>query len=152
MISFPTLFEWAQSPIVYYTSDKWARIYEQAKPYFSSKAALYHYYGTARKTIDQYLQQENIFYKKYFYALRPLLAARYIAEHQKPAPVDFSVLVKQGLPQELLTAIDQILQIKRQSDEKELNPQNPVIQKFLKMELEKCKQIAESMADDRKKD
>ena len=75
-----TLFEWAGSPIAYRTSEAWQEIYRAARPYFSVKRAVYHYYGTARNTYLQYLQGEMVRYKKYFYALRPLLAARYIEE------------------------------------------------------------------------
>ena len=44
-----TLFEWANSPIVYYTTPAWKQIYDTAQKYFSCKSAMYHYYGTARK-------------------------------------------------------------------------------------------------------
>ena len=45
-----TLFEWANSQIVYKTTDEWDKIYEESKKYFSEKIALYHYYGTANST------------------------------------------------------------------------------------------------------
>ena len=73
-----TLFEWANSPIVYKKSDEWQIVYESAKKYFSRKIALYHYYGTANSTFKQYLQDDVVRYKKYIYALRPLLACKYI--------------------------------------------------------------------------
>lgn len=70
-----TLFEWSGSPIVYRTTDEWAKICEVSEQFFSEKAAIYHYYGTANNTYHEYLQGEMVRYKKYFYALRPLLAA-----------------------------------------------------------------------------
>ena len=93
-----TLFEWANSPIVYRTSPIWDQIYDTAKGYFSKKTAVYHYYGTAAKTCLQDLQEEQVKYKKYFYALRPLMAAKYIEEHGNPPPVLFSDLMKQKFP------------------------------------------------------
>lgn len=42
-----TFFEWSNSPVVYKKLPEWNNIYETAKSYFSAKAALYHYYGTA---------------------------------------------------------------------------------------------------------
>ncbi len=36
-----TLFEWANSPIVYKTTDQWKEIYENCKRYFSEKVAIY---------------------------------------------------------------------------------------------------------------
>ena len=74
------LFEWSNSPIIYKNTEEWKKIYETAKGYFSVKAASYQYYGVANSTWKQYLQEPEVSYKKYFYALRPLLACRYIQE------------------------------------------------------------------------
>lgn len=46
-----TLYEWSSSPIVYRTTDDWSKIKEVSKQYFSEKAAVYHYYGTANSTL-----------------------------------------------------------------------------------------------------
>lgn len=35
--------------------------------YFSEKAAIHHYYGTAMKTWSEYLQGDTVRYKKYYY-------------------------------------------------------------------------------------
>ena len=45
-----TLFEWSNSPVVYYTTDEWKQLYEEvASKYFACKSSMYHYYGTANK-------------------------------------------------------------------------------------------------------
>ena len=147
-----TLFEWANSPVVYYTTDTWKEIYEQAKEYFSVKTAAHHYYGTARNTYSQYLQDEMVKYKKYFYALRPLLAANYIEEKQCPPPVLFDDLMKMEMPEELRTGIEELLEKKKVTQEKDLNPQLPVIQKFIESELERQKLLTDSMERDRRED
>ncbi len=64
--------------MVYKKTKQWEEIYQKAKSYFSKKAAVCHYYGTAQSTFQNYLQKEQVRYKKYFYALRPLLACRYV--------------------------------------------------------------------------
>ncbi len=70
-----TLFEWSNSPVVYYTTDEWKQIYDRAAcNYFACKPALYHYYGTANKNYHEYLWEDMVKYKKYFYVLRPVLA------------------------------------------------------------------------------
>lgn len=46
-----TLFEWSGSPIVYRSTEEWRRIKEISGQYFSEKAAVYHYYGTANSTL-----------------------------------------------------------------------------------------------------
>ena len=95
-----TLFEWSGSPIVYRTTDDWTHIRKVSEQYFSEKAAIYHYYGTANNTYHEYLQGEMVRYKKYFYALRPLLAAEYIEKYHKAPPVLFDNLLKLDLDTE----------------------------------------------------
>ena len=55
-----TLFEWANSPIVYYTTDEWKNIMNVANEYFSCKACLYHYYGTAVSNYKEHLQKGKV--------------------------------------------------------------------------------------------
>jgi len=144
-----TLFEWANSPVVYKATDEWKEIYENCKRFFSVKVALYHYYGTANSTYKQHLQGDMVKYKKYIYALRPLLACKYIEENDKIPPVRFEDLLKQELSGGLLEEIERMLIIKAQSDEKELSPKLPVIQEFIEDMLLRYGQIAEEMVDDR---
>ena len=147
-----TLFEWSNSPVVYKRTDIWDRIYDIAKSYFSAKTGIYHYYGTARNTYETYLQDELVKYKKYFYALRPLLACKYIEEYNCPPPVLFQDLLKLDLPDELRQGIDKLLEIKKVTQESDLNPQIPVIQDFIASELVKQKELADSTEDDRNMD
>ena len=96
-----TLFEWSGSPIVYRTTPEWEKITEVSKQYFSEKSAVYHYYGTANKTYHEYLTGNKVRYKKYFYALRPLMASMYIEEKHMAPPVLFDDLLKMNIPAEL---------------------------------------------------
>lgn len=145
-----TLFEWANSPIVYKATEEWKEIYESCKPYFSEKVALYHYYGTANSTFKQYLQGDKVKYKKYIYALRPLLACKYIEDHHTIPPVRFEDLLKQALPKELAEEIEEMIIIKGRSDEKDMNPKMPAIQKYIEDEIVRYERISKNMADDRK--
>lgn len=147
-----TLFEWANSPIVYKKSDEWQVVYEGAKKYFSRKIALYHYYGTANSTFKQYLQEDVIRYKKYIYALRPLLACKYIEDNHSIPPVRFDELLMQKLPEDLSDEIDKMLDIKSRSDEKDLNPQLPVIKSYIENEINRYEQLIKTMDDDRTAD
>lgn len=147
-----TLFEWANSPIVYKTTGEWKEIYESCKAYFSRKAALYHYYGTANGTYKQYLQGDMVRYKKYIYALRPLLACRYIENTHMIPPVRFDDLLEQELPGEVADEIGKMLVRKAASDEKDLNPKMPAIQRFIENEIVRYGKISKEMADDRNVD
>lgn len=145
-----TLFEWSNSPVVYRKTPLWEEIYDKVKVYFSEKAAVYHYYGTAKSTLEGYLQQEQVKYKKYFYALRPLLACRYIEQYHKVPPVLFDELLKMELPDVLRDEIDTLIKIKTAAGEGELNPSLPVITDFIINEVGHQKQLADHMADDRR--
>ncbi len=147
-----TLFEWANSPIVYRTTDIWQKIYDTGKRYFSEKAALCHYYGTAKSTFRQYLLGEEVKYKKYIYALRPLLACRFIESKHGIPPVTFDELLRQKLPEELTEEIDKMLRIKAQSEETALHPQMPVIRKYIEDEIARYEKLSKEMADDRTPD
>lgn len=147
-----TLFEWSGSPIVYRTTSDWEKIQEVSRLYFSEKAAVYHYYGTANSTFQGYLCGDTVRYKKYFYALRPLLAARYIEEYHAAPPVLFDDLLKLDMPQRLKAAIDQLLEIKKKTTEGEENPHMPVIRSFIEEETARQKEIADALPDDHNKD
>lgn len=160
------LFEWSNSPIVYKKTPLWEEIYNKAKIYFAEKAAIYQYYGMAKSTFEGYLREERVKYKKYFYALRPLLACRYIEHHHEIPPVLFDELyhekrtdghdgmpqrvLNMELPKELYDSIRELLEVKKNTDEKELSPHMPVIIEFIRSELERQKQIVDTMEDDRR--
>ena len=147
-----TLFEWSGSPIVYRTTPEWSRVRKVSKQYFTEKTAVCHYYGTANSTYREYLQGEMVRYKKYFYALRPLLAAEYIERYHEAPPVLFEELLKLELPAELRASLDELLEIKKRTTEKEENPQMPVIRAFIEEELKKQREIGDSLPNDHNKD
>ncbi len=86
------------------------------------------------------------------YALRPLLACRCIEEYNCPPPVKFEDLLTLQLSEELRKGIDNLLEIKKVIEEKDLNAQIPVIYEFIKTEIDRQKNIADSIMDDHKKD
>ena len=85
---------------------------------FSEKAAVYHYYGTANSTLQGYLKGDKVRYKKYFYALRPLLATQYIEKYHTAPPVLFDDILRMDLPEDLRQAIDELLEVKKRTTER----------------------------------
>lgn len=147
-----TLFEWCGSPVVYRTTEEWERVCAVAKDYFSEKTAVCHYYGTANGTYQEYLKTDLVRYKKYFYALRPLLAANYIEKYHTAPPVLFNDLLKLELPLDLRMAIDDLLKIKKKTTEGEENPQIPLIREFIEKEIVRQKEISNIITDDHNRD
>jgi uncharacterized protein len=87
------IFEWIQSPVLYRQDEAFLNnIKSLAGDYFSPKAGLYHYLGLCRNTFGNYLQGDKIKLKKYFYAIRPLLAARWIVKYNSCPPMEFETL------------------------------------------------------------
>lgn len=147
-----TLFEWSNSPVVYYTTDVWQRIYEKAKDYFACKSALYHYYGTANKNYHEYLTGELVKYKKYFYVLRPILACKWIEEKKCPPPVLFDELRNSVLEDDMKPAVEDLLAKKIRMSEADKAPKIDLINRYIEEKLDYYKAMADTMADDRKTD
>ncbi len=153
----PNIMEWANSPIIYRKVSEWDAIREAAMQYFSEKSALCHYYGTANNTYLSFLTGEQIRYKKYFYALRPLLCCRWIERYHEAPPMEFEQLLKlfdgteAELNDQLLAAIRELLSRKTVTEEKDLNPQMPAIIDFIRSECVRQKQISDAAPDDHRR-
>lgn len=154
----PNVMEWANSPIIYRKAAEWDEIRTAALSYFSEKAALCHYYGTAKSTWQGFLTGDQIRYKKYFYALRPLLCCCWIEQYHTVPPMQFSELMKlfddsdANLGRDLFDAIQELLTRKAVTEEKDLNPQIPVIQNFIASECERQKLISDAAPNDHNQD
>lgn len=121
--SNPTLYEWLNSPICYCRTDFCDKVTPLMKEYFSVKNTMYHYLNTARSNMKNYLLGEEVKPKKYFYALRPLLACHWVMENKTPPPVLFDALAEAMLPGSLRSAVDHLLDIKLNTPEKaEIKP------------------------------
>ena len=153
----PNVMEWANSPIIYRKTAEWYILKEAALHYFSEKASLYHYYGIANNTFRSFLTGDMIRYKKYFYALRPLLCCRWIERYHSVPPMEFEKLLvmfdepDDVLTKELYAAIRELLVQKAQTEEKDLSPQMPEIIGFIREECARQKEMSETTADDRKR-
>lgn len=112
-----TLFEWANSPVVYRTTDNWKEIYKEAEKYFSIKSSMYQYYGTANSNYHEYLKEEYVKYKKYFYVIRPILACKWIEKKMCPPPVLFNDLMESMLDDEMKKLIADLLEAKKKMKE-----------------------------------
>lgn len=115
--SNPTLFEWLGSPIVYVQSDFVAKLGPLLENCFSEERMMYHYLSTAKGQMSKYLSGNLVKPKKYFYALRPILACRWIEKFHTAPPVLFEDLVGTCLPIELKPSVEKLLAIKMASSE-----------------------------------
>jgi uncharacterized protein len=92
--SNPTFVEWIQSPIVYRDQAGFATRCRALLPdMYAQDAGLQHYRSMAKNTYKTHLQSEQVAIKKYFYALRPLLAVRWIERYASAPPIEFASLL-----------------------------------------------------------
>lgn len=143
------MFEWAKSPIVYFTTKEWNLICEKSVDYFSCKSSMYHYYGTANKNFQKYLMEEQVKYKKYFYVLRPILACKWIEKKESIPPVLFSELLNEVLEDDMRDSVDKLVQIKVGMNEYEKGVRIDKINDYIIQNLDYYKKRMECMEDDR---
>ena len=107
---------------------------------------------TARNHIRNYLQGETVLPKKYFYALRPILACRWALEQKSPPPVLFSRLVEAELPGSLGPAVEHLLELKMNGPEKLEIPPIPEISRYLEASMEELSQVMENLPEEKPRD
>ncbi len=129
--SNPTFYEWLGSPVCYWKSGFEKRILPITEEYFSVEKMLYHYLNTARHNIKDHLTGEEVHPKKYFYALRPILACEWVREKRTVPPVLFDSLVETVLPDSLDDEVSRLLDLKMNGPEKMLIPRVKALDEYL---------------------
>lgn len=148
--SNPPLMEWLRSGIVYYqaysTIDKMKEI---SKDLFAPNSCLHHYLNMASNNFREYLQGDEVRIKKYFYVLRPVLAARWIEKYNDFPPLEFPMLLDDIVPEgELKQQIQILLERKVNGDELDYEPKIEVIHYFLDGELVRLREYAQTLSTD----
>jgi predicted nucleotidyltransferase len=132
--SNPPLLEWLQSPIRYYEKYSAAeQIRQLTSSSFSPKSCMHHYLNMAKGNFREYLQGDQVKIKKYFYVLRPILAAMWIERYNTMPPIEFEILVERILEpeSELKQAVLHLLERKKAGDELNLEPKVLIINAFI---------------------
>ena len=131
--SNPTVFEWDKSPVVYKITPEWNTIRSKINSCFSMKSVMYHYISIARGTYNDNLRTDMVRLKKYFYAVRPILAAKWVLDKRCPPPIYFAELVESELAPEMRPIIETLLAQKAKTpelgEEKRVDALNEYIEK-----------------------
>ena len=132
------LLEWLHSPIRYLERGDFAQSLRTLAPKcFNPTALCYHYSHMARRNAREYLLEDRVRLKKYFYVLRPLLAIIHVERCLGIPPVNFDQLVDAVAPEQLLPGIAKLLELKRKTPELGLGRSIPQIDAFIKAELQR---------------
>ncbi len=137
--SNPPLLEWLQSPIVYRQSGSLvSRLRKLMSDYYSPISCMYHYLHMAQGNNRQYLQGDEVWVKKYFYVLRPVLACKWIEQGHGVVPIEFGKLVDRVVVDaELRREMEALLEAKRGGAELDRGPKNSVLPQFLEREMDR---------------
>ena len=110
--------EWLQSPVRYAGSDSaYAKLETLCRQHFHPRAMLNHYRGLAKGAWAGFSDSGEGRLKKFFYVLRPLLAARWIAERGTLPPMTFAALLPMLTEKDVRAAVDALVLRKREVDE-----------------------------------
>lgn len=140
------LYEWLQSPIVYMANGGFAEELRVLAPaYFSGRAGCHHYLSMATNPYEHELQGERVRMKKYFYALRPALAALWIVERRSVPPMQFTQLRALVTDPQWHSAVNDLLEQKLAADEKAMIAGIPLLHDWLRETMAYCKQQADAM-------
>jgi predicted nucleotidyltransferase len=135
--SNPPLLEWLQCPIIYRERSKLAELLRKLLPeFYSPEACFYHYLHMARGNFREYLRGDEVWRKKYFYLLRPLLAIRWIEKELGPVPIEFARLVEATVENhDLRKSIETLVEEKKAGVELGRGPRIPIISDFVESEI-----------------
>jgi hypothetical protein len=131
------VYEWLQSPIIYKQEQDFAmtmmKLFEE---FFSLRAGLHHYLSMAMNVWENDLQGEQVRLKKYFYAIRPVLACKWIIEKKNVPPMELDKL-RQLIEKDLSLKeiIDQLLKQKLVASEKDTIKPVRELQSFIAQEI-----------------
>lgn len=145
------MFEWLQSPVVYDEIDGFQNMnMKLSKMYFRPKSTLHHYLGLTKNTYLDIKETDKVKIKRYFYALRPILAARYIADNNDIPPMDInSLLQKVDGMMNIKVVIRDLMKEKEKQNEGFLINRIPEIDNYLEKEIMNLNEVANNLADDK---
>lgn len=135
--SNPTFVEWIQSPISYVERSDFRIAARSLLPsIYAPQKGIYHYMSMAKTNYRGYLRAAVVPLKKYFYVLRPLLAARWVKKTGGAAPIEFEKLLAllEDEPA-VLSEVCRLLELKRNTPELGCAAAVPILNDFIETEL-----------------
>lgn len=133
----PALHEWLVSPITYSQTGacrgEMVALYEE---HADLRAIGHHYLSIARSMWSKMAAGDEVPLKKYFYALRPLMALKWLETQHGVPPMDFEALRSAApWPSEMDGAVDDLIALKRETPELGHGRRVPVIDRWIEKML-----------------
>jgi predicted nucleotidyltransferase len=116
------MFEWLQSPIKYIEDDSFlSRAFTLAQTCFSKRAVLHHYLGICDKYRPALKKGVPFKIKRFFYIIRPLLAALWTVRNESVPPMELKqLLILARDNQKIIDFTDELLAEKAQAAESKM--------------------------------
>ena len=136
--SNPSAIEWMMSKIHYY-GERPKAFYQFLDENMKCIALYYHYKSMCKQNYLKYLKTgECVSYKKYLYAFRGLVNARWVATNGTIPPIRFEEAferMKDKFPKNIVEDVEEVIRLKRESNEKEIVQNNPRIDNYIEESL-----------------
>jgi len=137
--SNPTTIEWLLSDIEYY-GEKPKEFINFAKKQFNPISLYWHYKSMCKQNYLKYLKSgKTVTYKKYLYAMRGLVNAKFVAQHNTLPDIDFTKTLEKTeeiLLKNVKDKLKRIIELKKDSREKtivlKISKIDDYIESFLK--------------------
>ena len=145
--SNPSLIEWLQSPITYVEDVDFVRQLKSIMEDFSEKSLAHHYVSLASRQVKAYWRDgKSVRFKKYIYAVRPLMCAEWMIEHGGIPPMDFGTLCEQThLPDDVQDELAQLLTMKAETTEYGGSGRFKGLDRYINCGLVECREFANRM-------
>lgn len=141
-----SLYEKLQSPIVYMESDGFHEtLTNLMSDFYEPIRGIYHYFSLVHNFKKNELSGEKVKLKKYFYALRSVLAAKWIRESGGPPPIEFAKLRVLEENKAWNDLVDEWLAIKETGTESLVVDKSNLIDVFIDKEMEVGNDYAKSI-------
>ncbi len=143
------VFEWANSPIVYRTTDEWEGLKASLNLYFNPQKAVYHYLSMAKHKGYRYVFGEGdlISQKKYLYVSRAILAAKRILADKTPPSIEFGSLLAFCDDPVVKAELQKIVETKMTAPESVTGSRIPALDAWLDRNIEEIEQQVRDMAE-----
>ena len=140
--SNPTVIEWLNSDIVYFgkKSKVWV---DYANKQYKPISLYFHYKSMCRQNYLKYVKSGNLVsYKKYLYAMRGLVNAKYMTLNFGLPPINFNETLTEikrwewgrtikVIPDCMVHILNQIIKLKREGNEKDITKNIPLIDDYI---------------------
>ena len=117
--SNPSAIEWMMSKI-HYSGERPKAFYQFLDENMKCIALYYHYKSMCKQNYLKYLKTgECVSYKKYLYAFRGLVNARWVATHGTIPPIRFEEafeIMKDKFPKKIIEDVEEVIRLKKESN------------------------------------